>query len=60
MNNSESFNKIIDQSMLLFLDDFEAEAGRLPNEIEKNIWMRGFIDACESIARAVREREEWD
>jgi hypothetical protein len=56
MINSESFNKIIDDSMLLFLDDFEAEAGRLPNEIEKNIWMRGFIDACESITLAVKER----
>ena len=60
MMDSESFNRIIDQSMLLFLDDFEAEAGRLPNEIEKNIWMRGFIDACESIARAVKERQGWE
>lgn len=58
--NSEEFNKIIDQSMLLFLDDFEAEAGRLPNEIEKNIWMRGFIDACESITLAMKERQGWE
>jgi hypothetical protein len=60
MINSESFNKIIDDSMLLFLDDFEAEAGRLPNEIEKNIWMRGFIDACEFITLAVKERYGWE
>lgn len=49
----EELNKILDQYMLLFLDDYEDEFGRLPNEIEKNLWMRGFIDACQAIHHAL-------
>lgn len=49
----DQLNKIIDSSMLLFLDEFEAEFGRLPNEIEKGLWMRGFIDSCIAIGAAV-------
>lgn len=49
----EEMNKIIDASLLLFLDEFEAEFGRLPDEKEKGLWMRGFIDSCIAIAHAV-------
>ena len=53
MMTGEELNKILDQYMLLFLDDYEDEFGRLPNEIEKNLWMRGFIDACQAIHYAL-------
>lgn len=53
MMTGEELNKILDQYMLLFLDDYEAEFGHLPNEIEKNLWMRGFIDACQAIHEAL-------
>jgi hypothetical protein len=50
--DDNELNHIIDVCMLEFLDDFEDEFGRLPSQIEKSLWMRGFIDACKSIQEA--------
>lgn len=54
--NTEELNRILDQYMLLFLDDYEAEFGQLPDEIQKNLWMRGFIDACHAIHEALSRK----
>lgn len=52
MLDSEDLNKILDLYMLEFLDDFEAEFGRLPTPMEKGLWMRGFVNACQAIQEA--------
>lgn len=54
MNQDDQLNRILDASMLTFLDEFEAEFGKLPSELEKHLWMRGFIDACQAIQQATR------
>lgn len=58
-NNTDWFDRIIDAAMLSFLDDFEAEFGRLPSEIEKHLWMRGFIDACTLLETAMTRSGMW-
>lgn len=55
MLNSDRLNSILDDHMLSFLDDYEEEFGHLPTEIEKNIWIRGFVNACEAISQATNE-----
>lgn len=52
--SDEELNQILDICMLSFLDDFEDEFGHLPSDLEKHLWMRGFIDACEAIQKATR------
>lgn len=55
--NSELVDRLLDYKILIFLDEFEAEFGKLPSELQKAIWCRGFVDACEAIIAAMKEKE---
>lgn len=52
MLENEELNKILDLYTLEFLDDFEDEFDRLPTPMEKSLWMRGFVNACQAIQEA--------
>ena len=56
-NLTEEMNKIIDQYLLAFLDDFEEAFGRLPDEIEKSLWMAGFVDGMYAVQKALGMRK---
>lgn len=53
----EEMNKIIDQYLLAFLDDFEEAFGRLPDEIEKSLWMAGFVDGMSAVKKVLSIRK---
>lgn len=55
--DKEAINHVLDLYMLAFLDDYEEEMGRLPNELEKVLWTRGFIDACRAIEESIRMQQ---
>lgn len=57
--NNDLVDRLLDTKILLFLDEFEEEFGRLPSELEKAIWIRGFVDSCEAITFAMKEKERW-
>ena len=54
---SEQMNKVIDQYLLTFLDDFEEAFGKLPNEIEKSLWMAGFVDGMSAVKQVLSIRK---
>lgn len=56
MLSPDRMNKIIDQYSLRILDEYEAEYGRLPNDIELTMWRIGFIDGVTAIGEALFEQ----
>ena len=56
--NKDAMSSIIDKYSLGFLDGFEEAYGRLPNDLERSIWMHGYIDGCKSIEEALSLEEK--
>lgn len=53
MLTPEQMDKIIDQYSLRILDEYEAEYGKLPTDIELAMWRIGFVDGVSAIGEAL-------